>query len=86
LVTIDENGIIASAIWDEDITPPFFKAAVSAIKSEVLNSKVIGVFIPSSIVLGRPRTGEWNHLSVEVHSEMVNSSRLKTAGQVMAEK
>ncbi|MGE8004359.1 YfaP family protein [Lysinibacillus sp. NPDC093216] len=86
LVTIDENGIIASAMWDEDNTPPFFKAAVSAIKSEVLNSKVIGVYIPSSIVLGQPRTGEWNHLSVEVHGEMVNSSRLKTAGQVMAEK
>ncbi|KOS60366.1 hypothetical protein FJQ98_11860 [Lysinibacillus agricola] len=86
LVTIDENGIIASAMWDEDVTPPFFKAAVSAMKSVVLNSKVIGVFISDSPILGYPRTGEWNHLSVKVPGEIVNSFRLQTAGQVMAEK
>ncbi|MFJ8090664.1 YfaP family protein [Lysinibacillus sp. NPDC095746] len=86
LVTIDENGIMASAIWDEDIAPPFFKAAVLAMKAEVLNSKVIGVFISNSTVLGQPRTGKWNHLSVVVPEEMVNHSRLQTAEQVMAEK
>lgn len=86
LVTIDENGIMASAIWDEDMAPPFFKAAVLAMKAEVLNSKVRGVFISNSPVLGKPRTGKWNHLSVVVPEEMVNHSRLQTAGQVMAEK
>jgi len=86
LVTIDENGIMASAIWNEDIAPPFFKAAVLAMKTEVLNSKVIGVFISNSPVLGQPSTGKWNHLSVVVPEEMVNHSRLQTAGQVMAEK
>ena len=44
LVTIDENGIMASAIWDEDMAPPFFKAAVLAMKAEVLNSKVMYLF------------------------------------------
>ncbi|MFE3576808.1 YfaP family protein [Lysinibacillus sp. NPDC059133] len=86
LVTIDENGIMASAIWDEDIAPPFFKAAVLAMKAKVLNSKVMGVFISNSPVLGQPCTGKWNHLSVVVPEEMVNHSRLKTSGQVMAEK
>lgn len=86
LVTIDENGIMASAIWEEDIAPPFFKAAVLALKAEVLNSKVIGVFISNSPVLGQPCTGKWNHLSVVVPEEVVNYSRLQTAGQVMAEK
>ncbi|MGY3188988.1 YfaP family protein [Lysinibacillus sp. TE18511] len=86
LVTIDENGIMASAIWDEDMAPPFFKAAVLAMKAEVLNSKVMGVFISNSPVLGKPCTGKWNHLSVIVPEEMVNHSRLQTAGQVMAEK
>ncbi|WP_068985458.1 YfaP family protein [Lysinibacillus xylanilyticus] len=86
LVTIDENGIMASAIWDEDMAPPFFKAAVLAMKAEVLNSKVIGVFISNSPVLGKPHTGKWNHLSVVVPEEMVNHSRIQTAGQVMAEK
>jgi len=86
LVTIDENGIVASAIWEEDIAPPFFKAAVLALKAEVLNSKVIGVFISNSPVLGQPCTGKWNHLSVVIPEEMVNHSRLQTAGQVMAEK
>lgn len=32
LVTIDEDGTMNSAMWNEDITPSFFAPAVSAMK------------------------------------------------------
>ncbi|MEC2524157.1 hypothetical protein P9X78_18350 [Bacillus thuringiensis] len=86
LVTIDENGTMNSAMWNEDITPRFFAPAVSAMKKAVLNSRVNGVFIPDARVLGIPRTGEWTHLSVALPQTLVNRSVIRTAHQVMAEK
>lgn len=86
LVTIDEDGVMDSVMWDEQNTPPFFVQAVSALKQVVLNSKVNGVFIPDSKILGTPRTGEWTHLSVDLPKEMIHRTVLKNAYQTMAEK
>ncbi|MEX3713511.1 hypothetical protein ABFV99_14000 [Cytobacillus horneckiae] len=86
LVTIDEDGTLNSAMWNIETTPSFFAPAVATMKSAVLKSRVNGVFIPESRVLGVPRTGEWTHLSLPLPQEMVNRSVLRTAHQVMAEK
>lgn len=86
LVTIDKNGVITSALWNENIVPEFFENSVEAVKKAVLNSKVNGVFISNKRILGQPVTGEWSHMSVELPINMVYTQRLKTAEQMMAEK
>ncbi|MEK8132980.1 hypothetical protein WMW72_34385 [Paenibacillus filicis] len=86
LVSISEDGEISSVLWDEDRTPTFFVESVKAMKGIVLNSKVTGVFFSSERTLGQPNSGGWNHMSVSLPEEKVYRSRLKTAGQEMAEK
>ncbi|BCO16235.1 hypothetical protein_gp182 [Bacillus phage vB_BceM_WH1] len=86
LVTIDEQGIKRSAIFDEGIVPDFFVDAVIAMRHAVLTAEVSGVFVPDARVLGIPKTGEWTHVHVRLPQEMVNRNVLRTAGQVMAEK
>jgi hypothetical protein len=85
LVTII-NGEIKSVLWNENKVPDFFKSSVKAMRKIVENSQIIGVFISSQRILGNPVTGDWNHISVSLPVNKVFTSRLKTAGQVMAEK
>lgn len=85
LVTISEDGSIQSALWHSDV-PPYFKKSVKAMKSVVEKSRVSGVFISDVATLGLPITGQWKHLSVELPTSKVNSSRLKNAYQLIAEK
>jgi len=91
LVEIDENGVKHSVMWNEDVTPKFFKASVRAMKKAVLQSKVVEVFIPqktqdrpNELLLGQPKTGEWTHLSVTLPESMRHTGSL-TPYQQMAE-
>lgn len=86
LVHTNENGEIISVLWDEQDTPKFFAKSVKAMKKAILNSRVNGMFISSDRVLGQPSSGGWSHMSVELPRAKVFNSRLKTAGQEMAEK
>lgn len=86
LVSISEDGEINSALWDEDNIPDFFVEAVKALKKIVLNSRVTGVFVSKERTLGQPHSGGWSHMSVTLPVNKVYSSRLKTAGQEMADK
>lgn len=84
LVTIDENGIFRSAIFDEGIVPDFFADAVIKMRHAVLTSNVNGVFVPDARVLGTPKTGEWTHVHIRLPEGSVNRNVLRTAGQVSA--
>lgn len=86
LVTIDENGIMHSALWDVENTPKFFVPAVSAMKAAVLKARVSGVFVPEARVLGTPKTGEWTHVHIRLPEGMANRSIIRTAHQVAAAK
>lgn len=88
LVVIDENANIKSVLWDEKDTPIFFKEAVKVLREYVEEREVINVFKTDNIVLGIPKTGIWEHLSIKlpVNSICVNESRLYSAGQIMARK
>lgn len=86
LVTIDENGVMHSALWDVENTPKFFVPAVSAMKAAVLKARVSGVFVPEARVLGTPKTGEWTHVHVRLPEGMANRSIIRTAHQVAAAK
>jgi hypothetical protein len=86
LVTIDEDGIARSAIFDEGIVPDFFVDAVIAMRFAVLQSNVNGVFIPDARVAGTPKTGEWTHLHIKLPQEMTNKSVLRNSYQMQAAK
>ncbi|MDX6046735.1 YfaP family protein [Bacillus paranthracis] len=86
LVTIDENGIMQSVLWDETSVPKFFAQAVRAVKRLVLSSQVNGVFLSDVKTLGQPKTGEWTHIHAKLPTSLVHRDRLLTAGQKMAEK
>ncbi|WP_252225216.1 MULTISPECIES: hypothetical protein [unclassified Clostridium] len=85
LATINEYGNIESVIWTKDV-PEFFKKSVTELRKVVNSSIITGVFISDNRILGTPKTGIWNHLSVTLPIEKVNKSRVKNAGQLMAEK
>jgi|GEM_PF-1774561 len=85
LVTINDDGEIESVLWTENV-PEFFKKSVIELRKAVSKSKVNKVFISDVRILGTPKTGIWTHLSATLPVEKVNKSRLKTAGQLMAEK
>ncbi|MCB0067940.1 MAG: hypothetical protein KDD77_12345, partial [Caldilineaceae bacterium] len=86
LATIDENGMLASAIWNEDDTPELYKPAIAAMAKTVRRAKVTGVFLSSYSMWGVPETGAWRHFAVQPTPKMIFSRATQTAGQAMAEK
>lgn len=89
LVTINEDGTTNAAIWNF-IPPDFFKKAVYRVETAVENAKVIGVFFTCDRRLGVPKTGIWEHMSVDLpiydHPIKHRKNHLFTAGQKVAEK
>ncbi|MCY2995661.1 MAG: hypothetical protein NTY19_48615 [Planctomycetota bacterium] len=57
LVTSDERGVTASAIWDESDASDYYKPAIAAMVKLVSRATVTGVFLSSKPVFGRPETG-----------------------------
>lgn len=86
LVSINEYGEMESVIWEENNEIPFFNKSIKAMKKLILSSRINGVFVSDVKTLGTPITGEWTHFAVKLPKQMVNNSRLLTAGQVMAQK
>lgn len=85
LVTINEDGEIESVLWTED-APTFFKQSAMELRKAVSKSKINRVFVSDNRILGTPKTSIWSHLSATLPTEKVNRSRVKTAGQIMADK
>lgn len=91
LVNIDENeGLVTSAVWNVDDTPPFFEQSVRAMMAIIRKSAVTGVFLSGTSTLGHPLTpsikGPWHHLHGFMPPECVYQSVLFTPEQAMAEK
>ena len=87
LVVINEFGNVETAVWCTIDIPPYFDKAVTAMYEYVRHvAKVSNVFISDVQTLGTHKTGIWTHLHVDLPREMVNNSRVKNAGQLMAEK
>jgi hypothetical protein len=84
VVTINSNGYTSSAIWPR-LVPPLYSQSVDNAKRIVENSKVTGVFFAVGQEWGKPRTGEWRHMSV-TSGVAEFSHAIKSAGQMMAEK
>lgn len=86
LVTISDNGKMKSALWQTSGIPSFFVVSAQAMHRIVLKSKVTGVFFSKNQTLGQPVTGEWTHLSVTLPPSMVYTERVKSVGEITAEK
>lgn len=88
LVCIDKHtGDLHPVMWSDKKReiPPFFGAAVSAIRKRVLDATVVGIFVPSKMNLGVERTGSWEHMHVSIPAHAVYYNPLKTAEQKFAE-
>lgn len=86
LVTLGTEGGMTPALWHEPDVPDFYKPAVAAMARRLSQAKVIGVFLSSDRVWGKPETGTWRHLAVTLPDAMVFQRATKTALQAQAEK
>ena len=84
LVVINpDTGVQETPVWHPDHAPRELKRAVAALTDLSIQASVTGVFYPETPVLGQPRTGTWEHFSVEAWNW---TDRIKTPFQAMAEK
>jgi hypothetical protein len=86
LVTISEDGIMKSILWDETKTPELFVSSVKAMKHNIIKSRIKEVFITDTRILGIPKTGEWQHFALTLPSTLVKHRGIDNAGQLMAKK
>lgn len=86
LATISEAGGVASAVWNEDDAPEFYKPAIRAMERIVRRAKITGVFLCESVTWGTPVTGVWTHFALTPPREIIYRRSVLTAGQAMAEK
>lgn len=88
LVTIDEHGSIAPALWHvDDIDGVGDDAlAVAAMVKRLSKASVTGVFLSSDLTWGQPVTGAWTHLHLFPTKAQVFKKATQNAGQAMAEK
>lgn len=86
LVTLDENGRAAPALWHEDEVPAAYRPAIAAMARRVRSARVTGVFLSSLAVWGRPQTGVWRHLAATPPAALVFKRATQSADQAMAEK
>jgi hypothetical protein len=86
LVTITEDGDVESAIWNEDDAPELYRRSVSAVLRTIRKNVVDGVFVSKETVYGQPQTGPWHHFAVRPSANIVWRGKLRTAGEVRAEK
>jgi len=82
LVTIGEDGRQASALWDAEAVPAFYRPAVSAMQRLAARAAIVTPFLSPLGTWGKPRTGTWTHFAVTAHK--VHARPFLTAGQVMA--
>lgn len=88
LATLDEQGRVVPALWQEEDAPEEERRAIAAMSKAVRRAKVTGVFFSSDLVWGQPETGVWHHLAVTPPKTAVFMFRptTLTADQKMAEK
>lgn len=84
LVSIADDGETVPLLWTLDNVPVFFSRSVAALRREIDESGVAGVFLASEKTWGTPTTGCWNHLSGTPARPFTHP--LLTASQAMAAK
>lgn len=86
LVFIKENGTTESAIWNIENIPGMFIEPITQMKEIVESVQVQDVFVSDYADLGTYDTNGFHHFSAKLPRVMINTSRVKNASQVSAEK
>lgn len=86
LVTIDETGAQAPAIWDIEDADADHGPAITAMSKLLRRAAVTGVFLSSERTWGQPETKQWIHLHLHQPEARVFKDPLLNADQAMAEK
>ena len=86
LVFIKEDGTTESAIWNIENIPGMFIEPITQMKAIVESAQVQDVFVSDYVDLGTYDTNGFHHFSAKLPRVMINTSRLKKASQVSAEK
>ena len=88
IAIVNTDGSVTSALWNPSTAPKFFNKSAKALKKIVEKAPVKNILLVDDKVLGIPKTGEWTHISAELPARYsaINTNRLKTAKQVLAEK
>ena len=86
LVTISDEGITLSVMWDIEEAPAYYRSVVSALRNKVNRAGVVSPFLSSDEEWGDFQTGQWKHFAVRQPRSARFFSSLLTPGQKMAEK
>lgn len=86
LVFIKEDGTTESAVWNVDNIPGMFQEPIVQMKTIVESAQVQDVFVSDYVDLGTYDTNGFHHFSAKLPRVMINTSRVKNASQVSAEK
>ena len=89
LVTIDGNGVTSPVMWLPSEAPTFYKRAVEALWSYVVQARVTGVFLSKAAAYGCFETAtpiRWTHFAVKTNPKVRYTGRVLTAEQATAEK
>jgi hypothetical protein len=85
LVTIDDEGYIHPVMW-RGFIPEFFHDSFTEVREAILASKVDGVFLTSDKRLGVAKTGEWEHMYVDIPKNRIHKNLIQNEWQAMAQK
>jgi len=90
LVTVNADGTLASAVWPElSMGNPYGNGVRAMVELAAHGRKIAKPFHSSETTYGTPVTGgavTWTHMYAKPHPKFVHTNRIKTAGQVAAEK
>lgn len=86
LVTISDDGITSSVMWEADEAPDYYRPVVTALRNKVNRAGVVSPFLSSDEEWGDFQTGQWTHFAVRQPRSARFFSKLMTPGQKMAEK
>jgi hypothetical protein len=93
LVVVGDDGLLVSAMWNEDEAPEQYKKAVAAMARQVRRAKIMKPFLSVETLYGSPISGDrvdggqWHHFAVKPEAARVyRNSPLKNAFQAASEK
>lgn len=84
LVTVDDKGRQASAMWGSDDMPEAYRASVGAMARLARRGHITGVCLLDGVA-GQPVTGVWTHFSFTPPPERIFQHARLTPGQRAAE-
>lgn len=85
LVTVDDKGNVASAVWNFVAARPYTDA-VEALRTAVATLPIIAAHISSDTVYGTATSNGWDHFAVVPQRARVHNSPIKSAVAVAAER